>query len=103
MFSEIRGLGLAIAWLYAATEFAGKAKLIAREAAKAGVMVLIAGGDVVRFASVKCERRGEIPGFDCFAPRRANAFRREAHHAGDSSCRTCGYRRADAACRQTGG
>ncbi|SUH32875.1 succinylornithine transaminase [Salmonella enterica subsp. enterica] len=32
------------------TEFAGKAKLIAQEAAKAGVMVLIAGGDVVRFA-----------------------------------------------------
>ncbi len=59
MFSEIRGLGLLLGCVLQ-TEFAGKAKLIAQEAA-------------------------------------------EAHHAGDSSCRTCGYRRADAACRQTGG
>ncbi len=46
--SEIRGLGL-LGCSYR-TEFAGKAVNHRPEAAKAGVMVLIAGGDVVRFA-----------------------------------------------------
>ncbi|EPC6088418.1 TPA: aspartate aminotransferase family protein [Citrobacter freundii] len=49
LFSEIRGLGLLIGCVLNA-EFAGKAKLISHEAAVAGVMVLIAGANVVRFA-----------------------------------------------------
>ncbi|EGT0624282.1 MULTISPECIES: succinylornithine/acetylornithine transaminase [Citrobacter] len=49
LFSEIRGLGLLIGCVLNA-EFAGKAKLISQEAAVAGVMVLIAGANVVRFA-----------------------------------------------------
>lgn len=49
LFSEIRGLGLLIGCVLTA-EYAGKAKLISQEAAQAGVMVLIAGGNVVRFA-----------------------------------------------------
>ena len=49
LFSEVRGLGLLIGCVLNA-EFAGKAKLISQEAANVGVMVLIAGGNVVRFA-----------------------------------------------------
>ncbi|MFS3555784.1 aspartate aminotransferase family protein [Citrobacter braakii] len=49
LFSEIRGLGLLIGCVLNA-EFAGKAKLFSQEAAVAGVMVLIAGANVVRFA-----------------------------------------------------
>ncbi|ELF2297495.1 aspartate aminotransferase family protein [Salmonella enterica] len=67
MFSEIRGLGLLLGCVLQ-TEFAGKAKLIAQEAAKAGVMVLIAGGDVVRFAPALNVSDGEIAtGLDRFA------------------------------------
>ncbi|EOY6708518.1 succinylornithine/acetylornithine transaminase [Escherichia coli] len=49
LFSEVRGLGLLIGCVLNA-DYAGQAKQIAQEAAKAGVMVLIAGGNVVRFA-----------------------------------------------------
>ncbi|EDX2467983.1 aspartate aminotransferase family protein [Salmonella enterica] len=67
MFSEIRGLGLLLGCALQA-EFAGKAKLIAQEAAKAGVMVLIAGGDVVRFAPALNVSDEEIAtGLDRFA------------------------------------
>lgn len=67
MFSEIRGLGLLLGCVLQ-TEFAGKAKLIAQEAAKAGVMVLIAGGDVVRFAPALNVSDEEIAtGLDRFA------------------------------------
>ncbi|VDZ79291.1 succinylornithine transaminase [Salmonella bongori] len=67
MFSEIRGLGLLLGCVLQA-EFAGKAKLIAQEAAKAGVMVLIAGGDVVRFAPALNVSDEEIAtGLDRFA------------------------------------
>ncbi len=71
------------------------------EAAKAGVMVLIAGGDVVRFAPALNVSDEEIAtGSDRFAWR-ANAFRRGASW-GIRRNRTCGYRRADATCRQNG-
>ena len=49
LFSEVRGLGLLIGCVLNA-DYAGQAKQISQEAAKAGVMVLIAGGNVVRFA-----------------------------------------------------
>nr|WP_318381943.1 aspartate aminotransferase family protein [uncultured Enterobacter sp.] len=49
LFSDIRGLGLLIGCELAA-EHAGKAKQISQLAANEGVMVLIAGGNVVRFA-----------------------------------------------------
>ena len=49
LFSEVRGLGLLIGCVLNA-DYAGQAKQISQEAAKASVMVLIAGGNVVRFA-----------------------------------------------------
>ena len=49
LFSEVRGLGLLIGCVLNA-DYAGQAKQLSQEAAKAGVMVLIAGGNVVRFA-----------------------------------------------------
>ncbi len=49
LFSEIRGLGLLIGCQLVA-EHAGKAKQISQLAAQEGAMVLIAGGNVVRFA-----------------------------------------------------
>lgn len=49
LFDEIRGLGLLIGCALRA-EHAGKAKLIAQLAAEEGAMILIAGGNVVRFA-----------------------------------------------------
>ncbi|HHX7981933.1 TPA: succinylornithine/acetylornithine transaminase [Escherichia coli] len=49
LFSEVRGLGLLIGCVLNA-DYAGQAKQISQEAVKAGVMVLIAGGNVVRFA-----------------------------------------------------
>ncbi|MEG0799989.1 MAG: aspartate aminotransferase family protein [Citrobacter sp.] len=67
LFSEIRGLGLLIGCVLN-TEFAGKAKLISQEAASAGVMVLIAGGNVVRFAPALNVSEEEIAtGLDRFA------------------------------------
>lgn len=49
MFSEVRGLGLLIGCVLN-QDFAGKAKQINLAAASEGLMVLIAGADVVRFA-----------------------------------------------------
>ena len=49
LFSEVRGLGLLIGCVLNA-DYAGQAKQISQEAVKAGVMALIAGGNVVRFA-----------------------------------------------------
>ncbi|MDK2363088.1 aspartate aminotransferase family protein [Citrobacter braakii] len=67
LFSEIRGLGLLIGCVLNA-EFAGKAKLISQEAAVAGVMVLIAGANVVRFAPALNVSEEEIAtGLDRFA------------------------------------
>ncbi|QBM23065.1 aspartate aminotransferase family protein [Citrobacter arsenatis] len=67
LLSEIRGLGLLIGCVLNA-EFAGKAKLISQEAAVAGVMVLIAGANVVRFAPALNVSEEEIAtGLDRFA------------------------------------
>lgn len=67
LFSEIRGLGLLIGCVLN-KEFAGKAKLISQEAAVAGVMVLIAGANVVRFAPALNVSEEEIAtGLDRFA------------------------------------
>ena len=67
LFSEIRGLGLLIGCVLN-TEFAGKAKLISQEAAVAGVMVLIAGANVVRFAPALNVSEEEVAtGLDRFA------------------------------------
>ncbi|ADP12452.1 Succinylornithine transaminase [Erwinia sp. Ejp617] len=49
MFSEIRGLGLLIG-CELSQNYSGKAKLINQAAAREGLMILIAGPDVVRFA-----------------------------------------------------
>ncbi|TKV08226.1 aspartate aminotransferase family protein [Citrobacter sp. wls619] len=67
LFSEIRGLGLLIGCVLNA-EFAGKAKQISQEAANAGVMVLIAGANVVRFAPALNVSQEEVAtGLDRFA------------------------------------
>ena len=67
LFSEIRGLGLLIGCVLNA-EFTGKAKQISQEAASAGVMVLIAGGNVVRFAPALNVTEEEVAtGLDRFA------------------------------------
>ncbi|MES0230311.1 succinylornithine/acetylornithine transaminase [Citrobacter portucalensis] len=67
LFSEIRGLGLLIGCVLN-EEFAGKAKLISQEAAVAGVMVLIAGANVVRFAPALNVSEEEVAtGLDRFA------------------------------------
>ena len=67
LFSEIRGLGLLIGCVLN-DKFAGKAKQISQEAAKAGVMVLIAGGNVVRFAPALNVTQEEVAtGLDRFA------------------------------------
>ena len=67
LFSEIRGLGLLIGCVLN-EEFAGKAKLISQEAASAGVMVLIVGGNVVRFAPALNVSEEEVAtGLDRFA------------------------------------
>lgn len=67
LFSEIRGLGLLIGCVLNA-EFAGKAKLISQEAAVAGVMVLIAGANVARFAPALNVSEEEVAtGLDRFA------------------------------------
>ncbi len=65
--SVSRGLGLLIGCVLNA-EFAGKAKLISQEAAVAGVMVLIAGANVVRFAPALNVSEEEVAtGLDRFA------------------------------------
>ncbi|HGV4244897.1 TPA: succinylornithine/acetylornithine transaminase [Escherichia coli] len=67
LFSEVRGLGLLIGCVLNA-DYAGQAKQIAQEAAKAGVMVLIAGGNVVRFAPALNVSEEEVTtGLDRFA------------------------------------
>ncbi|POT57615.1 aspartate aminotransferase family protein [Citrobacter amalonaticus] len=67
LFSEIRGLGLLIGCVLKA-EYGGTAKQIAQEAAKAGVMVLIAGANVVRFAPALNVSDEEVAtGLDRFA------------------------------------
>lgn len=67
LFKEIRGLGLLIGCELTA-EFAGKAKLISQEASKVGVMVLIAGANVVRFAPALIVSEEEVQtGLDRFA------------------------------------
>lgn len=67
LFSEIRGLGLLIGCVLNAG-YAGQAKQIAQEAAKAGVMVLIAGANVVRFAPALNVTEEEMTtGLDRFA------------------------------------
>ena len=48
LFSEIRGLGLLIGGVLAPA-YAGKAKALLQMAAEEGLMMLIAGADVVRF------------------------------------------------------
>ncbi|WP_434659142.1 aspartate aminotransferase family protein [Klebsiella sp. MISC125] len=49
LFKEIRGLGLLIGCVLK-EEYAGKAKAISNQAAEDGLMILIAGANVVRFA-----------------------------------------------------
>lgn len=49
LFKEIRGLGLLIGCVLK-DEYAGKAKAISNQAAEEGLMILIAGANVVRFA-----------------------------------------------------
>ncbi len=67
LFSEVRGLGLLIGCVLNA-DYAGQAKQISLEAAKAGVMVLIAGGNVVRFAPALNVSEEEVTtGLDRFA------------------------------------
>ncbi|PTN27216.1 aspartate aminotransferase family protein [Escherichia sp. MOD1-EC6475] len=67
LFSEIRGLGLLIGCVLNA-DYAGQAKQISQETAKAGVMVLIAGGNVVRFAPALNVSEEEVTtGLDRFA------------------------------------
>ncbi|HFZ8995998.1 TPA: aspartate aminotransferase family protein [Citrobacter freundii] len=67
LFSEIRGLGLLIG-CELTPQYSGKAKLFAQEAAKEGVMVLIAGGNVVRFAPALNVSEEEVnSGLDRFA------------------------------------
>ena len=67
LFSEIRGLGLLIGCVLNA-DYAGQAKQLSQEAAKAGVMVLIAGGNVVRFAPALNVSEEEVTtGLDRFA------------------------------------
>lgn len=67
LFSEVRGLGLLIGCVLNA-DYAGQAKQISQETAKAGVMVLIAGGNVVRFAPALNVSEEEVTtGLDRFA------------------------------------
>lgn len=67
LFSEVRGLGLLIGCVLNA-DYAGQAKQISQEAAKAGVMVLIAAGNVVRFAPALNVSEEEVTtGLDRFA------------------------------------
>ncbi|KNC94919.1 aspartate aminotransferase family protein [Trabulsiella odontotermitis] len=49
LFSEVRGMGLLIGCVLK-EQYAGKAKAISQQAAEEGLMILIAGANVVRFA-----------------------------------------------------
>lgn len=59
LFSEIRGLGLLIGCVLN-QDYSGKAKLINQAAAREGLMVLIAGASVVRFAPSLIITREEV-------------------------------------------
>ena len=66
LFKEIRGLGLLIGCVLK-DEYAGKAKTISNEAAEEGLMMLIAGANVVRFAPALIISEEEInAGLDRF-------------------------------------
>ncbi|EMO7186040.1 aspartate aminotransferase family protein [Pluralibacter gergoviae] len=66
LFDEIRGLGLLIGCALK-SEYAGKAKLISQLAAEEGAMILIAGGNVVRFAPALIVSEEEVTaGLDRF-------------------------------------
>jgi succinylornithine aminotransferase len=67
LFDEIRGMGLLIGCVLKAG-YAGKAKQISQLAAENGLMVLIAGGNVVRFAPALVISEEEVNlGLDRFA------------------------------------
>ncbi|WP_312946810.1 aspartate aminotransferase family protein [Superficieibacter sp.] len=67
LFSEIRGLGLLIGCVLS-PQWAGKAKELSKLAAEEGLMVLIAGGNVVRFAPALIISEEEITtGLDRFS------------------------------------
>ncbi len=67
LFSEIRGMGLLIGCALQ-TAHAGQAKRISQLAAEEGVMVLIAGASVVRFAPALIISEEEVTaGLDRFA------------------------------------
>jgi hypothetical protein len=66
--------------------WAGKAKAISNQAAEEGLMMLIAGANVVRFAPALIVSEEEVnTGLDRFELACAR-FSRESHHDGDSSC-----------------
>ncbi|ADO48807.1 succinylornithine/acetylornithine transaminase [[Enterobacter] lignolyticus] len=66
LFDEVRGMGLLIGCVLKA-EYAGKAKQISQLAAEHGLMVLIAGANVVRFAPALIISEEEVKtGFDRF-------------------------------------
>ena len=66
-------------------DYAGQAKQISQEAVKAGVMVLIAGGNVVRFAPALNVSEEEVTtGLDRLQLL-ANTLLAEVHHDGHSS------------------
>ncbi|MGL4723509.1 MAG: aspartate aminotransferase family protein [Scandinavium sp.] len=67
LFDDIRGMGLLIGCVLKA-EYAGKAKQISQLAAEHGLMVLIAGANVVRFAPALIISEEEVnAGLDRFA------------------------------------
>ncbi|KFD19928.1 succinylornithine/acetylornithine transaminase [Yokenella regensburgei] len=67
LFQEIRGMGLLIGCVLK-EEHAGKAKAISQLAAEEGVMILIAGANVVRFAPALIISEEEVSvGLDRFA------------------------------------
>ena len=66
LFKEIRGLGLLIGCVLK-DEYAGKAKAISNQAAEEGLMILIAGANVVRFAPALIISEDEVnSGLDRF-------------------------------------
>jgi succinylornithine aminotransferase len=67
LFDDVRGMGLLIGCVLKA-EYAGKAKQISQLAAENGLMVLIAGANVVRFAPALIISEAEVmAGLDRFA------------------------------------
>ncbi|MCE0812882.1 aspartate aminotransferase family protein [Buttiauxella sp. S04-F03] len=66
LFSEVRGLGLLIGCVLQ-PEYSGKAKLILQAAAVEGLMMLIAGANVIRFAPALIVSEAEVQkGLDRF-------------------------------------